>query len=309
MKTPIYETSPGALAALLNGGQFIQCQLHTVVLSGGLGTLRFTDADVDIKVNGVTWSSKGIRVDTDSSRATGHWKRGLDLDNWLVVLAPRLTDQFTGEIAPDKIGTVPWAQAARGGALYGADWQVDRAYLAAWPQPYQAVASPVGVLTIFAGQPAEVDVGDLIVAVTLEDYRALLTTSIPINVYQAGCRHTLFDLGCGLLASTFAVAGVCLGGSTRAVIKSSVAAPAGSGTYTLGRIVMLSGLNSGFSRFVTSWTPGSFSLLHPLPFDIVAGDTFSAYPGCNKDIPSCTAFANLVNYGGDPFIPAPETAL
>lgn len=308
MKTPIYETEPGALATLLNGRQFVQCQLHTVVLAGGLGTLRFTDADVDVSFGGNTWSSGGVHVDQEASRQSAHWKKGLDVDNWLVVILPRAVDPFTGEAYPDKIGAVPWSQAARGGALFGADWQVDRAYLAAWPNPPQTV-SPVGVLTIFAGQPAEVDVGDLVVAVTLEDYRGLLTTKIPLNVYQAGCRHTLFDAGCGLSAAAFAANGSCLGGSTSAAIKSSLPAPAGSGTYQLGKIVMTGGLNAGFSRFVRSWEPGSFSLLRPLPFPVVPGDTFTAYPGCNKDIASCTAFSNLVNYGGEPFIPAAETAL
>lgn len=317
MKTPLWEESPGALAALLNamrsgspGSSFVKAHLYTFALAGG-GQIAITDADLDITapVGAVNWSSKGVRVDVDSSRATGHWKRGLDVDTWNVTLAPRATDEITGAAFPDKIGTVPFVQACAQGALDGALVYVDRAYLAAWPQPWTQKVTPVGILRMFVGKPATVDIGDITVAIVLNDIRQILQTQMPIGVFQAECRHTLFDAGCTLLASSFAVAGSCIGGSTRAVLKSAVAAPAGSGTYTLGKIVMTSGANSGYSRTVRQWVAGSLSLLNPLPFDVIPGDTFNAYPGCDRQQATCTAFANLVNFGGESYIPAAETAV
>lgn len=308
MKTPIWEQSPGALLALLNAGSFVQAHLYTITLQGG-DVIRITDADTNIGYDGTVWSSRNVRVNMDESRATASWKRGLDVDSWQLVIIPRLVEPITGEQYPDKIGDVPWIPAARGGALDGADVQIDRAYLAEWPQPYQAQVEPVGVITIFAGTPAEVDTNDTVVAITVNDYRELLSITMPRRLYQSNCIHTLFDSGCALDQADFDVPTMCIGGTTRASLKSNVAAPGGSGTFTLGKVVMTSGQNAGFSRTVREWTLGTFTLLNPLPFDVLPGDTFTAYPGCDKQMTTCALFANLDNFGGTPFIPAAETAI
>jgi hypothetical protein len=40
------------------------------------------------------------------------------------------------------------------------------------------------------------------------------------------------------------------------------------------------------------------------------GDTFTAYPGCDKTQNTCTSkFNNLVNFGGFPYVPVPEAAI
>lgn len=318
MKSPIWETSPGALADLLNAmrtslGSFTRAHLYTFDLAGG-GQIAITDADVSIAVPGLgaaLWTASGLRIDSENSRATAHWKAGLDVDEWIVTLLPRPKDEITGAAFPDKIGDVPFIQAAALGALDGAAVTVDRAYFAAWPSPWQRQITPVGVLRMFVGEPATVDVGDIRVVVTLRDARQKLSMKLPKGLYQAGCRHTLFDAGCQLVAGNFDTPGlVCLGGSTRALLKTAPSVPLGSATFTLGRVVMTSGANAGFQRTVRSWTGSTdFHLLNPLPFDIVVGDTFTAFPGCAKTGAACTAFGNLANFGGEPYIPAAETAL
>lgn len=312
MKTAASEVSPGALAALINTGQFVYATLYTITLAGGAGTLRFTGADMDILVGATTWDSRGVRVDPDGSRQKASWKRGLDMDTWLVVVLPRLVDPVTLATFPDLIGSMPWAQAARQGALSGADVQVDRAYFASWPQPYQAVASPVGTLTIFAGVVAEVDVSDTAVAITVNDYRKLLGKQMPAALYQAGCKWTLYDTGCTLIETNFDTFGTLIGGSTRSVLQSAPLVALGSGTFQLGKIKMTSGPNSNFTRTVIRWSasaPGTFNLLNPLPYDVTAGQTFTAFAGCDKTQAACTAFGNLANFRGTPFIPSPELAI
>lgn len=312
MKTATWEATPGALATLINTGQFVYAQLYTIVLAGGAGTLRFTDGDLDITDGTHSWTSRGIRVDQEKSKTLAHWKRGLDVDTWTMVVLPRVIDDITGEEFPDKINATPWVAAALGGALDGADIQVDRAYFAAWPQPYQLVNTPVGILTIFAGRPAEVDCQDSLVSVMINDYRELLSIKMPRSVFSGQCRFNLYDSACGLAAATFKKTGVVIGGATQKQITSAAIVPGGSGTFTLGRLTMTSGLNIGFSRTIREWVstaPGVFSLLNPFPFEVVAGDTFDVYPGCDKKQDACTAFGNILNYGGEPFIPAPETAI
>ncbi len=310
MKTPIYESSPGAGATLINSGSFVFVTLYTITLFGAQGVIRLTDADRDVTYGGNTWNSRGPQIDQREQKALAHWKRGLDLDTWVVTIAPRNVDPVTGAAFPDLIGSVPWIAAARCGALDGADVQVDRAYFASFPQPYTPSMAPTAVYTIFAGRPAEVDTTDTVVVVTLNDYRELLSQQMPRNVYQASCRHTLYDSGCALNQASFAVAGSLIGGSTPSVLQSKSLVAGGSGTFTLGKVIMTSGLNNGFSRTVRAWDgKGQFSLLNPLPFNVMPGDTFNAYPGCDKQMATCTAFANLVNFGGEPYVPDATTAV
>lgn len=312
MKTPVWESSPGALVALLLSNSFVQCDLHTFNLTGGAGTIRIAAGDLDVTYpTGPRWSSTGVRIDPSNSRQTGHWKRGLDVDTWQTVVLPRSLDPITGDAFPDQINGMPWVAAARQGALDGADYQIDRAYFASWPQPYVTPFVPVGIITMFAGLTAEVDVADTSVSITSNDYRTLLSASMPRNVYQAGCRHTLFDAGCKLAASAFAVPGIAAAASSRAtIVATSALVAAGSHDFDLGRVVMTSGLNKSFSRTVAEWDgAATLSLLNPLPYPIAAGDTFTAYPGCDKQYPTCSKFANLPNYGGQPFIPSPEAAI
>lgn len=311
MKTPIWEQSPGALVALINTGAFVYVTLYTITLAGGNGTLRVCDGDFNVTDGTNTWDSRGVRVDMANSRSVAHWKRGLDVDNWQTVFLPRNVDPATGAAYPDKIGNVPWVAAARAGALDGAAVNVDRAYFAAFPTPYQLTALPVGILRMFAGRMAEVDTGDSVVAVTINDWRELLLTKLPRGVFQAGCRFTLYGPGCALNPTSFAIPGIAGAGSTqRTIIAAAPIVPGGSGTFTLGKITMTSGLCTGFSRTVTNWTaPNTMALLNPFPFTIAAGDTFNAYPGCNKTTAACAAFGNSINFGGMPTIPQAETAV
>jgi uncharacterized phage protein (TIGR02218 family) len=310
MKTPIFETSPGAGAALINTGVFVYATLYTITMFGAQGVLRFTDADLDITYSGLQFSSRSIHIDQKGSRTTAHWKRGLDVDSWVLSVMPRLFDPVTGAPFPDQINTVPWVEAARCGALDGADVQIDRAYVAAWPQPYRAALTPTAVYTIFAGRTAEIDTADTLVVITLNDYRELLSISEPRELHQGPCVHTLFDAGCQLSAAAFAVNGTCIGGTTRQRLMSTPIVPGGSGTFALGKVVFTSGKNAGFQVGVADWVaPGTLILAEPTPFAVVAGDTFTAYPGCDKTTGQCNAFANLVNFGGEPYIPDASTAL
>ena len=82
-----------------------------------------------------------------------------------------------------------------------------------------------------------------------------------------------------------------------------------AGYFELGTLVFTSGENEGVSRSIKSYAPGVINFVFPLPFDPASGDTFTVYPGCDKQMSTCGAkFNNLANFGGEPFIPVPETA-
>lgn len=313
MKTPIYDFSPGATAALLATRSFVYCDLYTIATAGNGPVLLYATGDVDIAYPGGpgTFSAHGPAFDQARSKAVAHWKVGFDVDTWQVVIAPRPVDPLTGAAYPDTIGALPWLAAARAGALYGAQVDVDRAYLAAWPGwPLAQPVAPVGVVRIFAGQVGTLDIGRSQCVMTVNSHLVLLGASMPRNLVQASCRHTLFDQGCGLAASAFAVAGVAAAGSTAGLVQApALAPPGGSGTYARGRIVMTSGQNQGFARSVRSFMGGALTLLSPLPYAPAPGDGFNAYPGCDLTQQTCALFGNFPNFGGYPYVPVPETAV
>ena len=316
MKAPYYESSAGATEALLATDSFVDIDCYTFSLPGspfGASQLLYSAGDLDVSVpGGAYFSAKGPTFDQDKAKAVGHWKIGLDVDQWQVVIAPRNVDVLTGAAWPDQIGSQPWLAAAQAGALDGATVQVDRAFAPSWPAIGKPFV-PTGIVTIFGGLVGEVDVGRSQAVLTIYSHLKKLANPLPRNLFQASCVHTLFDQGCTLLAANFAMSGAVAGlGATGNVFTSSIGAPSGSGTYALGRVTMTSGNNQGFSRLVRSWTagsPGTFTLIFQFPFALAPGDGFTVYPGCDKRFGTCGQFNNQLNYGGTDSIPVPEVAV
>lgn len=326
------KSASAALTALINaaGGQnpLVEFDFYTFTLQDGTqlryggAPFQLTAADPTIWnppsidglgglwFSGITWpvSAMGVAGDFGSQ---GHWKVGLDTDTWLLKFAPRAFDPFTLAAFPDQINGVPWLQAAQGGALDSADLIVSTAYFAAMPAgPLPLVGvSPVGTLVTFRGVVGDVDCSDTAAYININDYRGILSQMMPRNLYQAPCRHRLFDVRCTLLPAGFTKTGAAgLASSTTALTANApVAAPGGSNTFAGGVMTITSGLNAGFKRYVRSWDgSAAFGLLNPFPFPIANGDTFSVTAGCDKVLNTCAAFGNTANYGGNPYIPVPE---
>ncbi len=318
------KTANAALIALLATGSFVECDLYTLNLADGT-VLRYAVADVDVSVSidifdhadvfaladiflYNTWDSGGPRFDDPENRAVGNWRTGFDVDTWQVTVIPRARDA-NGATFPDLIGTTPWLAAAAGGFFDGAIVQVDRAFLPSWPVPWVRTVPVLstGTVIIFLGRMAAVDVGRTVAVLNINDFRELLSMLMPHNLYQSGCRHTLFDAGCTLTKATFAVPGIVNAISSNQI---TTALPFAAGYFNLGSITMTSGPNAGFSRQVRSWDGVTLTLIAPFYFTVSVGDTFNAYPGCDKTKSTCNSkFGNSLNYGGFPAIPAPETAI
>lgn len=313
------------------GGQnpLLERDVFTITLQGG-GIYHYAESDFQIAPaapsvwnppayfgkgagmwqQGMVWQP-GIISSIDGQSAV--WKVGLDSNRWVLVVNPRYIDPVVGTAFPDMLGSVGWIEAARGGALANADIVVSTAYFSSIPNPPPpGGVNPIGTKILFRGQVGEVDTGDSAVYLTVVDYRKIFTQMMPRNVYQAGCRHRLFDERCTLSAAGFTRAGAVGNGSTRIsiVANAPIPAPGGSNTYSLGVLTMTSGLNAGFRRLVTNWDGNAtLQLLHPFPFTIAAGDTFTVAAGCDKTKATCTAFANVANFGGEPTIPIPDVML
>lgn len=308
-----------AVTALLNARpvSFHSCDLYTIATVNG-PVVRLCTADFDaIDLAAFVYSCGAInsgfpKIDLKSSRVTGHSKRGLDSDTWVVALAPTTQDPWSMAFTyPDVVGGTPWFQACRAGLFDGAAVTVQRAYYAAPPVPPYTAASRtcVGTITIFAGIMGAVDCTQTVCRFTLNDYKYLLGMSMPRNLIQPSCRHALFDTRCTLAAASYAANATALYASARQSVIARPAAPAGSGTYQLGRMLCTSGANGTFQRTIAAWDGvQTFQPNVPWPFPIAAGDGFTFWPGCDKSLGAggCGGFANKINFGGMPRVPVPE---
>lgn len=260
----------------------------------------------------LTFSSRGPFMDGLQSQSRGHWKAGLDVDSWIVGILPPVIDPVTLATYPNKIYNQPWLAAARGGALDGATVDIHRAYWAAWPSRSAGILVPPYVLVdYFAGRVATVQIKRTSALITVNSHMEILQRTMPRNVYQSQCRHALFDAGCTVSAAATKQTGSVVSvvnngkfGQTQVIVPANY--------WALGRLVWTSGANVGFSAMIRNFdvATGLTTLIAPMPFTVAVGDIFDIYPGCDKLLTTCTTkFANAANFGGQPFIPAPETAV
>lgn len=85
-----------------------------------------------------------------------------------------------------------------------------------------------------------------------------------------------------------------------------------TGWFGHGKVTWLTGANIGIVSEVRIFkiTTLTFELHIPTPFNIVAGDTFDAQAGCDKEKATCIQkFLNLVNFGGFSFLVGPKEAI
>jgi uncharacterized phage protein (TIGR02218 family) len=289
---------PAGLLSLLNNApvELLCADLYTFTLLNG-SVYRWTDFDADVKVSANTWLHSGPVI----KRSAMKWSRGLSVEAMDMKLAD---DGVDGP--PTMIGNVPLIQAFAQRAFDGATVQLDRMFSNPGTPSWQ------GPITMFLGRVGEIkSAGRSQIEFSVNCMLDILNQNMPRNLFQPSCRWTLFDAGCTLNPASFSVSGTVASGSSAGAIKAALAAA--TGYYNLGRIVFTSGVNNGVTRSIKTYTNGSPSIVIlsvPLPVTPGVGDAFTIYAGCDKTQATCTSrFSNITNYGGEPFIPSPETAI
>ena len=276
-----------ALRALLDSQQLLRANLFTFTLVNGTA-YTWTDADIDVIANGITYSSTGPSI----SGAKYRLVRGLQVDTLDLRVLAKPSETIAG---------VPWSVAARSGALDGATVRIDKAFLASWTSPAESI-------NIFTGNISECGSGEQDVTLKVVSDADRLNTKVPRLQFQPGCMRTLYDTGCGVSRAAFMATGSVTGSITRAAFGSNLGQP--DAYYALGYLVFVSGANSGVRRSVKAYTHagGRIELSYPLAFDLAIGDQFQVFAGCDKSRSTngCAKFNNLDNFKGTPFIPAPE---
>jgi hypothetical protein len=87
-----------------------------------------------------------------------------------------------------------------------------------------------------------------------------------------------------------------------------------NGYFSKGVVYFTSGQNAGQIRVCTQYTNnGSNNVLNiipPLPYTPAPGDSLQVLPGCDRRPTTCAEkFSNLIHFGGQPWIPQPESTV
>ena len=290
MRTPSWETSAGALAAMFGEfGPLIKADLWTITLGDGT-ELLWSGADAPLQV-GPRYFALGPGV----KRTQIRWRVGISTDT----LTMTLTD-----VASTLIAGKPLQAFIRSRGFRNARVKLERAF---WRS---SDAGPVGCLPWFFGDVDDAEGDRSEGVITVSSFTKRLEVAVPRDVYQTQCLNQLFDARCGLVASTYTVAGSVTAGTTgfRTTFGHSLVQPAEWGS--LGIVTMTSGANAGQSRTCRQQTTTQIVALQPWGSPIVAGDTFTLRAGCDRLLATCTTkFNNRLRFRGQPFIPAPETVL
>lgn len=124
------------------------------------------------------------------------------------------------------------------------------------------------------------------------------------ELYSATCRADFGDARCKFDLTTITVTGAVSSViSDRSFIDTSRSEA--TDYFNHGKITFTSGLNTGLSMEIKSFGSDTFGLYLDMPYIIATGDTYGAYPGCQKRFAEdCRdRWSNVINFRGEPHVP------
>lgn len=130
------------------------------------------------------------------------------------------------------------------------------------------------------------------------------------EVYTKNCMANLGDARCKVPLGPLTVTGSITAVTTRRSFTDTTRAEAAD-YFGAGVITFTSGLNDDVSMEIAEFSAGVFSLMLPMPFNVVIGDTYSLIPGCRKRaIEDCkNKYNNILNNRGFPYVPGGDKML
>lgn len=265
-------------------------QIWTITRTDG-EVFRFTSKDTDLEyppASGITYSSCDS-LNPSASESVSEVDAAGSMD-------------LSGAIGPTGI-----TEAELYAGLF------DGAVAEAWLVPWDGTSDvPKRLLKGTFGQVEQTQTGFKVEL--LGDGAKLLQTPL-IWLIQPGCRWLSKSLGgfggpfCGKDLTALTVTGTVDSATGQRSFVDAARVEA-AGYFSMGKVTFTSGLNNGVSAEIKEHaTGGSFTLWPRLTFAIAAGDTYSMTPGCtglkeaSGGTNGCTAWANLVRFGGFDKVP------
>jgi uncharacterized phage protein (TIGR02218 family) len=288
MKTPTNIGGNNLVTWLQTATEIRMADLYTFTLKSGT-VFRYTTWDTNLVVLGNMFLTGPPHI----ARSAIEEKLGMDAATLELTIEASLSDTLNG---------IPVLQAIERGLVDGAGLRIDRLFM-------DSSGNQIGTVVRFSGFIGQVEELTRSAAkITVNAATAYLSMQIPSIILQPGCTNTLFDPRCGLSKATFANSLTVQAGSTVNKIITASGQPAGY--FDNGQLIFTSGPNNGLTKAIRQYVGGVIYFNSPLPFTPNAGDTFTAYPGCDKTQSTCSSkFNNLANFEGFPYVPAPETAI
>lgn len=280
---------------LLAGDQFVFAECYTIILTTGQ-KYYFTNAQQSVSVVPV---GDPMRVNYLAGQMLIKGLRfkigvGVEVDEQTVTLS------YSPDVLIRNV-TVP--EAIRRGYLDGARITRDRFFAAEWGSPW------IGGIPMFHGRVSTADsAGRVASKLKVKSDLVLLNINEPSTLEQPSCTHTLFDTGCKLNRASFStIATITAGTPTSSFIPWTGALA----SHSLGTFHIDDGYGVTLIRTIRQAVAGvGLNLAYPLEIVPVVGDSFTAWPGCDRLLTTCQSalFNNQQNFLGFPFVPVAETA-
>lgn len=292
MKTPTWESSPGALLTFVNAAtEMLMVDLYTFTMVDGT-VVRITAGEVALTIDGRTFLV-GPKIERSAIKQAV----GVQVDTLTLDIYAEDTVLF---------GTTPLIEAFTQGQLDNARVIVQRCYLS-------DADTPVGTLMRFSGRIGDVSTERGHAKLEVRSDLDVLDVMIPSAVYQPSCRNTLYDLNCGVVRADYAQTKTVNAGSNGTHLTFQVASGNLTADYlALGVATGVTGANANISRTIkrhsVSGANSTIEVIQPWPYTVSVNDTFALVPGCDKLEATCGAkFNNLLHFAAEPYIPVPDT--
>jgi uncharacterized phage protein (TIGR02218 family) len=274
------KTLPAGLAASLAAGVTTLCSCWRVEREDGQ-IFGYTDHDRDLSFDGVTY-----KADSGYTGSAFVQRLGLAVDTQDVSGA-----LSSDEIDEDDLARGLWDDAAF--ELYRVDWST--------------VANRV---LVAAGSLGEVERGPIAFRAELRSLAHYLNqptgrTLSSLCDADLGDERCTVDLDQPSYSQSATVSAVI---KPRSAFRTSGLGSFAKDWCKRGHIIWTSGSNDGakmeIKRHTLDGTDAVIELMADMPFDIEAGDVFTALAGCDKTAATCeTKFSNILNHRGFPFMP------
>lgn len=298
--TPQPGHTEAEVKALIDGGNFVFADCYTITPLIG-SPLHYTTAAADMTVvplgGTIRQTYQGRKVLISGLRS--HIKIGVEVDEQEIAL------DYTGEL--DYQARLPWPKALLYGYLDGAKIRRDRFVAPEWgpdlDYPWW------GGVPMFNGLFGNLSsVGRQRATLSIKSAINVLDTQMPRDLYSPYCKNTWGDQGCGVDQSAYSAIATITSTATTSFLPWT----SSSSTYSEGKVWIDNGDSVTRVRRVLKADATGLTLLYPLDFVPITGQTFTAFPGCDGTMTRCqdfhgTAWATF--FRGFPFVPVAETAL
>lgn len=278
----------------------------TVPACDGSGLTHYVANDI-----GIDKGALKLKATSGQSGAGGDPTSSIEVDTQSIVLTPNLNTA-----SPSVIVNVPFLTAVRQRAFDGAVIKRDRWFFDPSTLTPTGLPTPIGGIPMFYGYAGAIDqLGRTQATHKVKSALVMLDIQMPRNLYQPNCKYTVYSGPCGAVKGSFVNSGV-VGSSPSASVIPWFGGVPGSIPFANGEIFMETGPTVNQTRTIRAYDGTNLYLAYPLTVPPLVGDTFNAYPGCNRADPlaagstsHCIYFGRQSSYRATPRVPQPEMGL